>query len=65
LGLPRIGTARGGSAHKQDHAKETNSGGFLPPSPPEQAPERRDQAGDASAAERSAKAITVPKAKAC
>jgi hypothetical protein len=26
-------TARGGTAHKQDHAKEANSRGFLPPSP--------------------------------
>jgi hypothetical protein len=29
-------TARGGTAHKQDHAKEANSRGFLPPSPPAQ-----------------------------
>jgi hypothetical protein len=39
-------TARGGAAHKQDHAKEANSGEFLPPSPPaEKATARQNQAG--------------------
>ena len=59
-------TARGGAAHKQDHAKEANSGGFLPPSPlAEQATARQDEARQSCADIEALEPVTASSGKTC